>query len=63
MSEGIPVKETLAHSQWMEDEDIKALLERGGLSRMAGRFSRTYGDLSALYEKVPTVLMDSFPRS
>ena len=63
VSEGIPVKETLAHSQWMEDEDIKALLERGGLSRMAGRFSRTYGDLSALYEKVPTVLMDSFPRS
>ncbi len=63
VSEGIPVKETLAHSQWMEDEDIKALLEQGGLSRMAGRFSKTYGDLSALYGKVPTLLMDSFPRS
>ncbi len=63
VSEGTAVKESLLHDQWMEDEDIKALLEQGGLSRMAGRFSRTYGDLSALFQKVPTLLLDSFPRS
>ena len=50
-------------SQFLEDEDIKTLLEQGGLTRMAGRFSKGYGELSALYEKVPTLLLDSFPRS
>lgn len=63
VSEGAAVKESLAHSQWMEDEDVKALLEQGGLTRMAGRFSKGYGDLSALFGTKPTVLLDSFPRN
>lgn len=63
VSEGAAVKESLLHSQFLEDEDIKILLEQGGLTRMAGRFSKGYGELSALYEKVPTLLLDSFPRS
>ena len=63
VSEGAAVKESLLHSQFLEDEDIKTLLEQGGLTRMAGRFSKGYGELSALYEKVPTLLLDSFPRS
>ena len=63
VSEGAAVKESLLHSQFLEDEDIKTLLEQGGLTRMAGRFSKGYGELSALYEKGPTLLLDSFPRS
>ena len=63
VSEGAAVKESLLHSQFLEDEDIKALLEQGGLSRMAGRFSKGYGDLAALYQRAPTLLLDSFPRS
>ena len=62
VSEGTSVKESLLHSQWMEDEEVKALLEQGGLTRMAGRFSKGYGDLSALFDKAPTILLDSFPR-
>ena len=42
---------------------LEGRMEQGGLSRMAGRVSRTYGDLSALFQRVPTLLLDSFPRS
>ncbi len=63
VSEGTAVRESLAHNSWLEDEDIKALLEQGGLTRVAGRFSKSYSDVAALLDKVPSLLLDSFPRS
>ena len=63
VSEGAAVRESLLHSRWMEDEDIKALLEQGGLTRLAGRFSLGWEEVRDLLDRAPSLLMDSFPRS
>ncbi len=63
VSEGAAVRESLLHSRWMEDEDIKALLEQGGLTRLAGRFSMGWEEVQGLLEKEPSILLDSFPRN
>ncbi|MEG0943759.1 MAG: transcription-repair coupling factor, partial [Angelakisella sp.] len=63
VSEGISVKEAATHQRWQQDEEIKQLLEEGVLTRGAERLTEDYEQLSHCYSKLPTVLLDSFPRS
>ena len=63
VSDGIAVKEAVAHQLWQQEEDVKQLLEEGVLTKGCDRLSVDYFDLSGLYTEHPTVLLDSFPRS
>ena len=63
VSEGTAVRESLLHQSWAEDEEVKALLEQGGLTRLSGRFSQGWEEVRALLEKAPALLLDTFPRS
>lgn len=61
--EGAAVKEATQHQRFTQDEEIKQLLEEGVLIRGTQRLSEDYAFLWDLYDRVPTVLLDSFPRS
>lgn len=63
LSEGANLKESLSHTCWQQKQDITALLEQGAL---APGCAFLYPEPAALAEQLPqlpTVILDSFPRS
>ena len=60
LSEGANLKESLSHTCWQQKQDITALLEQGAL---APGCAFLYPEPAVLAEQLPTVILDSFPRS
>lgn len=63
ISEGVAVKEAASHQRFMQDEEIKQLLEEGVLTRGAERLTEDYEQLADCYTRLPSIIMDAFPRS
>lgn len=63
LCEGITLREVLAHTAWQQKEDIRTLLEEGAVAPGCAFLYPEVNALSALPERLPTVIMDSFPRS
>ncbi|MBQ9861661.1 MAG: transcription-repair coupling factor, partial [Clostridia bacterium] len=63
VSESAKVRERVRTAEWQLQEDMQSLLEEGCLCRELCRYQMDFEDLSRLFEKHPTVLMETFAHS
>ena len=63
LSEGVNLKESLNHTCWQQKQDVTALLEEGTLAPGCAFLFPEAGVLAEELPVLPTVILDSFPRS
>ena len=63
LSEGANLKESLSHTCWQQKQDITALLEQGALAPGCAFLYPEPAVLAEQLPQLPTVILDSFPRS
>ncbi len=62
VSESFSVKERASACLQLENEDIRALFEEGVLCPGLDRYSLTWAEMTAYYEKIGVVYLDNLPR-
>ena len=63
LSEGVNLKESLNHTCWQQKQDVTALLEEGTLAPGCAFLFPEAEVLAEELPALPTVILDSFPRS
>ena len=63
LSEGVNLKESLNHTCWQQKQDVTALLEEGTLAPGCAFLFPEAGVLAEELPVLPTIILDSFPRS
>ena len=63
LCEGVSLREALSHAAWQQKEDCRVLLEEGVLMPGGGFFYPEPQELMEELAALPTVILDSFPRS